>query len=205
MERENRITLLGFSRQEDTSFGKYFAPLITLKISDHVSQISCEVGPLEKGVDLIISEGWFLVEHPMSFEENEIQVKRHIRDPEAIISYDETLLDEEETVWIVSLSATKTPDSEEIKKIVPEQYHDFMSLFGEPLVQELPPHRIFDHQIRIKEGKEVRFSPIYYLLEKELGALKEYLDCMLAQGKITKSDANIKVPIIFVPKPNEKL
>jgi hypothetical protein len=51
-----------------------------------------------------------------------------------------------------------------------------MNLFVELLIQELPPHRMFDHQIRIKEGKEVPFRPIYLLSEKELGALREYLD-----------------------------
>jgi hypothetical protein len=46
-----------------------------------------------------------------------------------------------------------------------------MNLFGEPLVQELPPHHSIDHQIQIKEGMEVPFRPIYHLLEKKLGAL----------------------------------
>jgi hypothetical protein len=132
---------------------------------------------------------------------NEIQVKQHYCDPELIISYDETLLDGEEMVWVGSLAATKAPDTKELKKVVPDEYHGFMELFGEPLAQELPPHRTFDHQIRIKEGKEVPFGPIYYLSEKELGALREYLDRMLAEGKITESDANMGVPIIFVPKP----
>jgi hypothetical protein len=54
MKRENPISLLGFSGQQETSFGKYFAPLITLRIEGHISQISCEIGPLEKGVHLII-------------------------------------------------------------------------------------------------------------------------------------------------------
>jgi hypothetical protein len=79
---------------------------MNLRIAEHVSQISCEIGPLEKGVDLIIPGGWFLVEHPMSFEGNEIQVKQHLCDPESIISYNETLLDDEEVVWIGSLTAT---------------------------------------------------------------------------------------------------
>jgi hypothetical protein len=69
--------LLGISGQEDASFGKYFTPLLNLRIEDHVSQSSYELGPLEIGVDLIILGGWFVVEHPMSFEGNEIQVKQH--------------------------------------------------------------------------------------------------------------------------------
>jgi hypothetical protein len=49
-------------------------------------------------VNLIIAGGWLMVEHPMSFEANEIQVKQHIYDPESIISYDETVLDDKEVV-----------------------------------------------------------------------------------------------------------
>jgi hypothetical protein len=140
MEREKPISLLGFSGQQETSFGKYFAPLINLRIEELVSQVSCEIGPLEKGVDLIIPGGWFLVEHSMSFEGNEIQVKQHHCDPESIISYNETLLDEEETVWIASLTVTQAPKPEQIKELVPDEYHEFLDLFGETLAQELPPH-----------------------------------------------------------------
>jgi hypothetical protein len=57
MEREKPITLLGFSGQEEKSFGKYFAPLINLKIEDHIFQISCKIGSLEIGVDSIIPGG----------------------------------------------------------------------------------------------------------------------------------------------------
>jgi hypothetical protein len=49
MEREKPIALLGFSGKEERSFGKYFAPLLDIKVEDHVSQVSCETGPLEKG------------------------------------------------------------------------------------------------------------------------------------------------------------
>jgi hypothetical protein len=204
MEREKPISLLGFSGQEETSFGKYFTPLIDLRIGDHISQISCEIGPLDIGVDLIITGEWFMVEHRMSFEGNEIQVQQHIYDPESIISYNETLLDDEETVWVGSLTTTKAPNKDELQTIVPEAYHKFIELFGKPLVQELPPHQTFDHQIQIKEGKEVLFGLIYHLSEKELGALREYLECMLAQGKITEYDTNMGAPIKFIPKPNRK-
>jgi hypothetical protein len=73
------------------------------------------------------------------------------------------------------------------------------------MAQQLPPHEFFNHQIRIKEGKEVPLEPIYDLLERELEALRAYLDRMVVQGKITKSNANMGTPIIFVSKPNEEL
>jgi hypothetical protein len=181
MKREKPILLVGFSGQEDTLSGKYFVPLISLRIEEHVSQISSEIGLLEIGVDLIIPGGWFMVEHPIRFKGNEIQVKQRFYDPESIISCDETLLDDDKMVWIGSLTATKAPDPDKLKELVSEEYHEFMDLFGKPLAQELPPHRTIDYQIRIKEGKEVQFGPIYHLSEKELGALREYLDRMLAE------------------------
>jgi hypothetical protein len=49
------------------------------------------------------------------------------------------------------------------------------------------------------------FVPSYHLSEKELGVLWEYLDHILAQGKIVWSEANICTAILFVPKPTAKL
>jgi hypothetical protein len=114
-------------------------------------------------------------------------------------------LDDEEVVWIESLTITQAPEQHELEKMVSKEYHSFLNLFSEPLTHELPLHQSFDHQIQIKEGKEVPFEPIYYLSEKKSEALREYLDHMMAQGKITKSDTNIGAPIIFVTKPNRKL
>jgi hypothetical protein len=146
-----------------------------------------------------------MMEYPISVEGNEIQIKQLIYNPDSIISYDETRLDDEETVWIGLLIATKAPKTNKLKNMVLEEYYEFMNLFVEPLAQEHSPHQTFYHQIGIKQGKEALFGLIYHLLEKVLGALRAYLDCILEQGKITKSDANMGVPIILVPKPNRKL
>jgi hypothetical protein len=81
MEQEKPL-MLGFSGQKETSFGKYFTPLLNLRIEEHISQISCEIGSLKIGVDLMIPGEWFMVEHPISFKGNKIQIKQHICDPE---------------------------------------------------------------------------------------------------------------------------
>jgi hypothetical protein len=70
-----------------------------------------------------------MVEHTMSFEGNEIQVKQHIYDPESIISYDETLLEDENMVGIGLLTATQALNMNELKNMVPNKYHEFMDLF----------------------------------------------------------------------------
>jgi hypothetical protein len=112
-------------------------------------------------------------------------------------------LEDKDTVWRGSLITTKALDTNELKNMVPDKYHEFMDLFGEPLVQELPPNRIFDHPIELKEGKEVPCGPIYYLSEKEFRALREHFDHMLEQGRITESDPNMGVPIIFISNQRE--
>ena len=50
------------------------------------------------------------------------------------------------------------------------------------------------------DGKEPPWGPIYALSEKELGVLREYLDTMLASGKIRSSKSPAGAPILFVPK-----
>jgi hypothetical protein len=81
-----------------------------------------------------------MVKHLMSFEGNEIQVKQQICDPESIISYNEIILDDKEAVWIGSLTAIPASNPDELKELVPPEYHKFMNLFEEPLAQELLSH-----------------------------------------------------------------
>jgi hypothetical protein len=54
MEREKPITLLCFSGQTETLFGKYFTPLLNIKVGDHVSQVFCAIGCLETEGNRII-------------------------------------------------------------------------------------------------------------------------------------------------------
>ena len=112
-----------------------------------------ELGRLEDEIDLIILGGWFMVEHLMSFEENAIRVHQHICQPHEEIIYDETLLEDEEAMVIGSMTYFAPPETEALKKIIPQEYHYFLNLFGEKLAAKLPDHRKFDHAIEILPGK----------------------------------------------------
>ena len=60
-----------------------------------------------------------------------------------------------------------------------------MQLFVEEITAKaLPKHQPWDHEIKLKPGKEPIFRPIYILLEKELGILHEYIDENLKKGFI---------------------
>ena len=46
----------------------------------------------------------------------------------------------------------KASDTANLKEIVPIEYHEFLPLFDEVIVQQLPPHHPYDHAIPLKEG-----------------------------------------------------
>jgi predicted aspartyl protease len=73
------------------------------------------------------------------------------------------------------LSRETSPDTEEdeIRRLVPQQYHDFLLLFKKGPTNKLPPHWKYDHTINLKPGFEPSFGPLYGLSREELLALKE--------------------------------
>ena len=92
------------------------------------------------------------------------------------------------------------------QNILPEKYQQFEKLFSKDKGPEaLPKHQPWDHQIPLQEGKQPTFEPVYSCSEKELQALREYLDENLAKGFIHESSSPAGYPILFVPKKNGKL
>lgn len=92
------------------------------------------------------------------------------------------------------------------RTLVPHQYREWKHLFEEDKTEgALPKHQPWDHQIKLMEGKEPTFGPIYQLSEIELKALDEYLKVNLAKGFIRPSTSSAGYPILFIPKKNGKL
>jgi hypothetical protein len=85
-------------------------------------------------------------------------------------------------------------------------YRQYAWMFEEELsAKALPKHQPWDCEIKLEEGKEPPFGPIYQLSEKELKILKEYIQENLAKGFIQKSESPAGFPILFVPKKDGKL
>ena len=68
------------------------------------------------------------------------------------------------------------------KDVVPAEYHDFLPLFDEVIARELPPHRLYDHSIPLKEGFSPPFGPIYSLNRVGLETLKTWIEDNIAKG-----------------------
>ena len=106
----------------------------------------------------------------------------------------------------VCTTAVNTPSpSPSITAKVPSKYHEYLSLFVEKEVTELPPHHTHDIKIELEQGKSPPFGPIYALTDKEKEVLRTYLSDNLAKGFIHPSSSLAASPILFVKKANGSL
>jgi hypothetical protein len=93
----------------------------------------------------------------------------------------------------------------ETEPALPEMYSTFQSLFEDREPGVLPPHRPFDHAIPLEPDAKVPFGPLYTLSQKELEALREYIDDNLKKGFIRRSESPAGAPVLFVPKKDGSL
>ena len=67
---------------------------------------------------------------------------------------------------------------------IPEVYQQWAHLTSKYRIKQLPNHTRFDYRIEIEKGKVAQWGPLYPLTEQELKGLREWLDQMVAEGKI---------------------
>ena len=89
---------------------------------------------------------------------------------------------------------------------VPVEYSDFADVFLEKSANVLPERTgANEHAIKLEEGKEPPYEPIYNLKRVELETLKTYIETNLANGFIQASKSPAGAPILFVRKPDGSL
>ena len=85
-------------------------------------------------------------------------------------------------------------DEEEILKHVPEKYRDFLDVFSPG-----------EAKIETEGDSAPPFGKLYNMSEKELKALKDYIDNMLGKGFIRSSNSPAGAPVLFVKKKDGSL
>jgi len=93
------------------------------------------------------------------------------------------------------LSAQEAPEVR-----VPDALNAYQDVFSAEAASILPSHRATDHKIKVQEGKEPPYGPLYNLSERELEVLRDYLKDALEKGWIQRSTSPAGAPILFVPK-----
>lgn len=54
------------------------------------------------------------------------------------------------------------------KTVLPEEYHDLIDVFSKVAANKLPPHRPYDHEIILEEGKTHGHSALRNMSQAEL-------------------------------------
>jgi transposase InsO family protein len=217
VQRDAPVPVSDFAGNIVKGIGEAFTVPILLQHGDHCTKESFEIGPLDDEIDLVLPWWWITKHKPSGWLEGK-QVKfdhpsclnkctRHNANAFSI-EYDPSILDlvkkgQQAPVSIMVISSTdKRNVMREIAKELPEKYHKYLRVFNPETAKELPRHRPWDHAIDLVEGADPKklWGPIYALSERELQVLREYLDEMLATGKIRPSKSPAGAPILFVPK-----
>ena len=83
---------------------------------------------------------------------------------------------------------------------VPIIYLDYKEVFNEKNCNVLPPHRVYDCEINLKDNSILFYGPLYPLTELERDELKKQLKELLDKGFIRKSTSPAGAPVLFVRK-----
>ena len=87
---------------------------------------------------------------------------------------------------------------------VPAKYYDYSNIFSADNAAEILEHiEINDHAIKLEEGKQPLFGPIYSLKPVELETMKTDIKTNLANNFIWPSKSSTRAPILFNRKPDE--
>jgi hypothetical protein len=63
-----------------------------------------------------------------------------------------------------------------VKKLIPEDLHDFLDVFDDNKANQFPESKVWDHKIKIKEGFEPESFKNYNLILEEQKELDKFLD-----------------------------
>ena len=101
-----------------------------------------------------------------------------------------------------ALSKVRDPEplSQEELMQLPACYHELQSVFSKVESERLPTHRPYDISIKLSEGSEPKWGPIYNLSVDEMSVLKGYIEDNLAKGFIQPSSSPCSSPVLFVTK-----
>ncbi|EDO04015.1 hypothetical protein SS1G_06497 [Sclerotinia sclerotiorum 1980 UF-70] len=109
----------------------------------------------------------------------------------------------ERSTKALALLAMLEPDEPPL----PDKYHEFEDVFSKQESDILPPHRSYDHSIKLEDRAEesLTYSPLYKMSIEELEVVKRYLTDNLSKGFIEPSQAPFAAPVLFVKKSNGSL
>ena len=93
------------------------------------------------------------------------------------------------------------PNTKMTEDQIPEEYQRHAKVFSEEASAAMPPHREFDHAIKLTNDAPAQINcRIYPLKEGELAALRKEIAKGKKEEKYKESDSEYAAPIFFIKK-----
>ena len=105
-------------------------------------------------------------------------------------------------IWDEEEEAAKS--QAEAKKLVPEEFHRWIKVFGKKQLERMPTRKIWDHVIDVKEGFIPRKGKVYPLSREEREEVREFVKEQLRKGYIRPSKLPQTALVFFVGKKDGK-
>jgi len=92
----------------------------------------------------------------------------------------------------------------ETKKMVPENFHKWIKVFGKKQSERMLIRKVWDHAIDVKEGFVLRKGKVYPLSREEREEVREFVKEQLRKEYIWLSKSPQMAPVFFVGKKDGK-
>ena len=93
---------------------------------------------------------------------------------------------------------------EEAKKLVLENFHKWIKMFGKKQSERMPTRKLWDHAIDVKKGFMLRKGKVYPLSREEREEVREFIKEQLWKRYIQPSKSLQTALVFFVGKKDGK-
>ena len=95
------------------------------------------------------------------------------------------------------MSISVSDENKLLMENVPLHYQKFEKVFGKEMLSESPEHGPQDIAINLLPDAQLPAAKLYPMSQDELQLLREYIDEMLANGKIQPGSGALGCPVFF--------
>ena len=217
--RDTKLRIIGANGQRLTKSGKVVVKSVDLRVRDasngkeRTFKPTYEVADLGPEEDLIIGMDW------MNTVVDSIKINPYglvFKRPIDIVNTDEEdlteLVQQAAYVGVITIPNQWSLDGKRVFSIsvstddkhilleagVPAFYHEFEKVFGKEMQSALPAHGPQDCAIDLLSNTEPPSGNLYPMSQDELQLLREYIEEMVATGKIRPGKSHAGSPVFFV-------
>ena len=223
---DTKLRIIGANGQRLAKSGKVVVKSVDLRVRDasngkeRTFKTTYEVADFSPEEDLIIGMNW------MNTVVDSIKINPYglvFKCPIDIVNTDEEdlteLIQQAAYVSVITVPNQWSLDGKRVFSIsvsaddkntlleagVPAFYHEFEKVFGKEMQSALPEHGPQDCAIELLPKTEPPFGKLYAISQDEIQLLSEYIEEMVAPGKIRPGKGHAGSPVFFVKEKTGKM